>query len=340
MSRPSVTVLIPAHNEEICIAATVESLLAQNRPPDRILVVADNCTDNTVREAMKAGASVMITRGNTAKKAGALNQALAKMLPDLTEYVLTMDADTTLVPTWIEDALKALEENPDAGAVSGNYRARDGKGLIALLQKIEYHQVHRRISRKGGHVYVLSGTATLFEPETLSRLYRDRGYIYDERSRVEDFEMTLALRFLGYHPRTFKHLITITDVMETWRDLTRQRLRWQHGTLETLMHYGFRKYTRALWLGQITSYLLTFVFFAMFLAWGLTVYMGVPPDPRWLLITPVFVLAQFVETRRAGFRSTALAVLLLPLWLYDLYRLWIYWVAALRVVRRHETVWQ
>ena len=328
--------LVPAHNEEAVIADALASLERQTVRPERVVVVADNCADDTAQIAASRGAEVWPTVGNTARKAGALNQVLDSLLPTLDAHVVTVDADTVLSPTWIEDALVALAENPDMGAVSGTYQARQARGLLPLLQRIEYHQVHRRISRSGGHVHVLSGTATMFEPRMLKR---QRGWVYDERSIVEDFDVTLALRFNGYQPRTFKHLTTTTDVMETWGALSRQRLRWQRGTLETLLHYGWRRNTRRLWLGQVVSYLMTGVFLAAFAAIGLTIHLGVVPDPRWLLTTPIFMLSQFMETRSAGFKATALAVALIPLWLYDLYRLVIYWIAAVRVVRRTQAVW-
>ena len=72
----TVTVLIPAHNEAACIADTIASLRSQSHQPARIVVVADNCTDETVAIARGAGVEVFETVGNTKKKAGALNQAL------------------------------------------------------------------------------------------------------------------------------------------------------------------------------------------------------------------------------------------------------------------------
>ena len=50
----TITVLIPAHNEESCISETLASLLSQSLPPARVVVVADNCTDATVRLAREA----------------------------------------------------------------------------------------------------------------------------------------------------------------------------------------------------------------------------------------------------------------------------------------------
>lgn len=335
----TITVLIPAHNEAEQIAETIESLLGQSLPPSRIIVVSDNSTDDTVEIASRYPVIVMETVGNRHKKAGAMNQALEIVMPGYRGMIVTMDADTVLSPTWIEDAVIAHGENPDAGAISGTYTARRGKGLIALLQKIEYHQVHRRISRRGGHVYVLSGTATMFNADVLRKLKVVRGFYYDNNSLVEDFDITLTLRFNGFKPRTFKHLITTTDVMETWSDLTNQRVRWQRGTLETLLKYGWRKHTKKMWLGQTLSYAMTLLFIAIFSAWGLTIYMHTTPSYLWLSVTPIFMLAQYVETRLAGPRETLVAVLLIPLWFYDLYRIWVYWIAAGRVIRKTQSVW-
>ena len=73
------TVLVPAHDESLTIGATLESLWGQARPPDQVVVVADNCTDDTADVARRGGATVFTTVGNDEKKAGALNQALAEM---------------------------------------------------------------------------------------------------------------------------------------------------------------------------------------------------------------------------------------------------------------------
>ena len=72
----SITVLIPAHNEEAVLGNTLDALSAQTQVPDRVIVIADNCTDDTVRIADAWGAEVMVSQQNVDKKAGALNQVL------------------------------------------------------------------------------------------------------------------------------------------------------------------------------------------------------------------------------------------------------------------------
>ena len=72
---PSVTVLVPAHDEADRILATLAGLRHQTLRPHRVVVVADNCSDDTAALALAAGAEVYETVGNRDKKAGALNQA-------------------------------------------------------------------------------------------------------------------------------------------------------------------------------------------------------------------------------------------------------------------------
>src|SRR6266566_3459464 len=95
---PRVVALVPAHNEAASIARTIESLRRQSRPPDEITVICDNCTDGTAELSMLNRASIFETVGNTAKKAGALNQVLRLALPQLDhdDLVLLMDADSRL----------------------------------------------------------------------------------------------------------------------------------------------------------------------------------------------------------------------------------------------------
>jgi Glycosyl transferase family 2 len=73
-SRGVVVVVVPAHNEEAEIRQTLESLFRRTRRPDRIVVVADNCTYANVEIAQSMGVEVLKTIGNESKKAGALIQ--------------------------------------------------------------------------------------------------------------------------------------------------------------------------------------------------------------------------------------------------------------------------
>src|SRR5437868_5730907 len=100
----TIVAVIPAHDEENQIVDTIRSLRAQTRPPDRIIVAADNCADATVALATAEGVEVHETVDNTNKKAGALNQVLERLLVpmDPSDGVLIMDADTVMAPRFVE----------------------------------------------------------------------------------------------------------------------------------------------------------------------------------------------------------------------------------------------
>ena len=146
---PLLTAIIPAHNEAGSVAATIRSLRRQSRVPDRLLVVCDNCTDDTADVATLNGAEVMRTVGNTAKKAGALNQALTRLLPYLcdNDQVLVMDADSHLNPAWLAAATDALCREQAGGAVCGVFLGEPGGGLVSQLQRNEYVRYARQVGR-------------------------------------------------------------------------------------------------------------------------------------------------------------------------------------------------
>lgn len=118
-------VVVPAHDEEQGIRQTVKALLDQTYRPSRVIVVADNCTDQTAREAYRAGAQVLLTKGNTDKKAGALNQVFAELLPQMAgdDLVMVVDADSQLDPDFLNFAVSKLNSDPGLGAVGGSSAA-------------------------------------------------------------------------------------------------------------------------------------------------------------------------------------------------------------------------
>jgi len=149
--------LVPAHNEAVAIAATIASLRRQTRPPDRVIVVADNCYDATDDLSLLHGAEVVTTYGNTARKAGALNQALHRILPRLRpgDFVLVMDADSQLTTDWIRCAAAALTLDRRLGGVCGTYTGEPGPGVLFQLQRNEFVRASRMVGRRGRSVGVV-----------------------------------------------------------------------------------------------------------------------------------------------------------------------------------------
>ena len=162
-----IVALLPAHNEAESIAATVCALRAQTRIPDEIIVICDNCTDATAEIASDHGATVWTTSGNTHKKAGALNFALERVLPQLEDddAVLVQDADSFLDPDFVAVAAARLDDG--YAAVGGNFHARPGGGICGAFQRNEYARYARDNARKHGRVLCITGVGTLFRVSAL-----------------------------------------------------------------------------------------------------------------------------------------------------------------------------
>ncbi len=192
---------------------------------------------------------MIATVDNAYKKAGALNQALIRLMPDLDDgdAVLIMDADTTVSAEFIENALTILAEDPRAGGVSSVFIGRQTDTIIGELQRMEYHRYRREIRRFDNQAFVMSGTASLFQVGALRavRAARDGvilpagdGYC-DVYSLTEDNELTFALKTLD-DSCPAPGATSITDVMETPTNLYRQRHRWFLGALRNLHNYGLK----------------------------------------------------------------------------------------------------
>ena len=91
---PSHVVLMPAHNEEDIIESTVKATLAHLPPGGRLLVIADNCTDETAARARAAGAEVSERHHASDKGKGfALAHGIAKLAAQPPDVVVVLDAD-------------------------------------------------------------------------------------------------------------------------------------------------------------------------------------------------------------------------------------------------------
>lgn len=337
----TVTALLPAHNEEAGIAAAIASLRAQSEPPSEIIVVADNCTDRTEEIAREHGATVWRTHDNLRKKAGALNQALNALDVRLhdEDLVLVMDADSLLDPGFIAGARRALEA-PDGsregrggdriGGVGGTFLGGPGGGMLGVFQRNEYARYARDVRRLQGKALVLTGTASLFTVRVLREVAAARrsgrlpdksglGEVYDTHVLTEDNELSLALMHLGYGILAPRECTLTTEVMTTWSDLARQRLRWKRGALENIADYGLTRVTASYWGRQVMSALGVFVtvLYLATLVWGLTT--GWNLQPFWLAVSLVFVLERVVTVRSRGWRQMLLAAPLVVEMIYDLF---------------------
>ena len=327
----TVTVLIPAHNEEASLPSTIASLLEQSRRPDRVIVVADNCTDATVALAHQAGVDVVESANNTQKKAGALNQVLKLLLPGLgdNDVVMVMDADTRLDDGFLAAAVDRFSHDRALMAVGGLFYGEEGHGLIGQFQRNEYLRYSREIGRRRGRVFVLTGTASMFRSRALRTVAESRGAsipgtlgdVYDTAALTEDNELTIALKSLGGLMVSPAQCTVVTELMPSWSTLWAQRLRWQRGALENIGAYGITPQTLRYWAQQLGigygvialgSYLL--LIFLMVFSLDTWIWF-----PFWLGLGVLFMVERVATVWRGGWRARLLAVTLFPELFFDMF---------------------
>ena len=348
----TITVLVPAHNEESVLPVSLPALMSQSRPPDRVIVVADNCTDRTVEVARNLGAWVVESVGNTKKKAGALNQALAMLLPTLgdNDTIMVADADTALDDGFLAEAERRFTVDRGLMAIGGLFYGEAGHGLLGQFQRNEYTRYSRDVKRRRGQVFVLTGTASIFRSGALRTVAEHRGTtipgvcgdVYDTAALTEDNELTIALKSLGALMISPSGCTVVTELMPAWKNLWVQRLRWQRGALENVGAYGLTRATVRYWVQQLgLAYgvvaLSAYVTAAVLLAAAVEQWVWLP---FWLLLGQVFVAERVITVWAGGWRARAVAVVLLPELVYAFFLNMVFVRAVWDISTGREAEWK
>lgn len=325
----TITVLVPAHNEEQSLPLTLAALQEQSFVPQRIIVVADNCTDSTVEIALAHGVEVFESVDNIHKKGGALNQALAHILPGMgdNDCVMVMDADGQIGPDFLTTARDRFHYDRALMAVGGLFHGEPGHGLLGQFQRNEYTRYQRIIARRNGMVFVLTGTASVFRASALRGVAEARGTylpgtpgdVYDTAALTEDNELTIAIKTLGGLMTSPNKCSVITELMPSWRMLWAQRIRWQRGALENLGAYGVTAQTMRYWAQQIG---IGYGVIALYSYFALMILMLLAMDtwvwfPFWLLLGAFFALERVITVWHGGVKARLIALLIIPELIFD-----------------------
>ena len=330
-SVPKVLVLVPAHNEADTIGHTLNALLGQSRPADRIVVMADNCTDDTAKIARRyRGITVMETVGNTDRKVGALIQGWRRYQAGY-DFIAGVDADTVLDPRCLEHLEAGLVAQPDAGGIMAKYTfdqrlaASAGARMLIRLQRLEFASWTMDALRRR-KTYVLGGQASLFRADALRAvaLQSPTQAPWNPATMVEDMQLTGDLRAMRYSTPVSPEARAYAGPMLTVRGLWSQRRKWDQGMVQLLTTSGINRWTTTLWRQQLSLFSngLTRLLFAFMLTAALMVHQFVW-SWIWAIPPAVAVLlnlrqAMIVPNRTAG--DIVAAATLIPVELYLMFR--------------------
>lgn len=234
--RPRVAVLVPAHNESGGISATLASIRQQLLESDRLLVVADNCTDSTAALARAAGAEVVEREHQHLRGKGyALDYGVRQLAAAPPEVVIIIDADCLLSAGSIDTLARCSLATGRPVQALDLMCAPAGAGL--KVQVAEFAWRVKNLVRPRGWARVglpcqLMGTGMAFAWADLAKANLATGHL------VEDLKLGLDFCRNG-KPPLFCPQAQVTSLFPTSDDgLSNQRTRWEHGHLGVLLAEG------------------------------------------------------------------------------------------------------
>jgi cellulose synthase/poly-beta-1,6-N-acetylglucosamine synthase-like glycosyltransferase len=236
LRRPAglrVAVIVPAHDEEDGIGATVSGIAKQLGPSDRLIVVADNCTDGTAERARAAGAETIVRSDHQRRGKGyALDFGVRHLESDPPDVVVIVDADCRLGPGSIDTLVACVHQ--DGGAAQAFYVMNlppdaDAKRRVAAFAWIVKNEVRPTGLMALGRPCQLMGTGMAIPWVAIRRINLATSNI------VEDVKMGLDLVAAGYAPRYCPEARVESDFPATERGFAIQRQRWESGSVTTIM---------------------------------------------------------------------------------------------------------
>lgn len=233
--QPMVTIMIPAHNEEVLIAATINYLFERlNYSNFEILVMNDGSTDNTgaiIKDLeLKYPRLRMVEIVKNKGKAHAFNIGMyfAKG-----EYILSNDADTVPEPDAIMKYMNYFIHDRDlnTSAVTANMDVQNRTKLLGKSQTVEFSSIVGVIKRSQAAIndsmYAYSGANTMYRKSFLI----DVGGFRQNRA-TEDISIAWDHQMIGAVPRFAPNIVFHMNVPESLHDLYKQRRRWAQGGTE------------------------------------------------------------------------------------------------------------
>lgn len=227
------TILIPAHDEAAILGQTLRALTAVLPPTGNILVVADNCRDNTAHIARAAGADV-VERNEPGRigKGFALGAGLAALASSSPEVVIVLDADCRISgPDLLTlAATAAMRQRPVQAAYllqpPARRSANDRISAFAFLVKNFVRPLGLHVL---GQPCLLTGSGMAFPWPVVAEMSVATGHI------VEDMNLGLELA-LGGHPPLFAPEVHVSgDLPHRQQHAFQQRTRWEHGHIHTTL---------------------------------------------------------------------------------------------------------
>ncbi|GLY53653.1 glycosyltransferase [Lentzea sp. NBRC 102530] len=312
---PPVSVVVPAYNEALNIAAAVTSIAGNNHLADvEVIVVDDGSTDGTgeIAEELDLPGVTVLRQDNQGKPA-ALNAGIRAARHDV---LVLVDADTIFEPDTVGQLVQPFADD-EVGAVAGNAKVGNRQGILGRWQHLEYcagSNLDRQILHALRCIPTVPGAVGAFRRAALA----DVGGVSDD-TLAEDTDLTMAVTRAGRRVAYRPEAKAWTEAPVSLKGLFRQRYRWSYGTFQAMWKHRGALAEKGPMGRYGLSYLVAFHLLLPLLApvMDLLVLYGffVADAPLALLVWTVFLL---IQTASAGYALRLDGESLKPLWAYPL----------------------
>lgn len=232
LAQPHFKILVPAHNEAENIQSTIDALLAQVSQAHQIVVIADNCTDQTAAIAHSCGVSVLERNDASYRGKGyALDFAMQRFQAHPPDVVIIIDADCRVTPGTVGRlAQKALQQQCPIQATYLMEVGEEG-GMTDRISTfaIKVRNLVRSVGiTQLGYPCILAGSGMAFPWDILQQVSLAGSKC------VDDMQLTIDLAIAGHSP-TYTTAGRVTGRLMQNQAAQSQRSRWEHGHLEVIL---------------------------------------------------------------------------------------------------------
>lgn len=230
-------VLIAARNEELVIGNLVKSLKKQKYPKENyeIFVIVNNCTDNTEKAAIEAGASIIECTEKVKSKGEVLKFAFNELKDnkEIDAYVI-FDADNLVhsdflnsMNDMINSGYSVAQGFRDTKNISDNWLS-SSYAMLYYIQSLFINKARYNLGRSS----FLNGTGFMVKKEVIDK------YGFDPITLTEDIEFTAMCAVNGEKIAFASKAITYDEQVVNFKDSLKQRKRWSIGAMQCLRNYG------------------------------------------------------------------------------------------------------
>ena len=236
---PKVSIIVPSHNESSTVKKIINSCLENPYRNKEIIVVDDHSTDDTFKQAypfhQRGKIKLLQCKGSKGSRASAINFGITFATD---EILMIVDADSILERESIIEVVKYMSL-PNVVAGAGDVRVISGDNDVTnLLTKCQSYEY--LIAFELGRILRLMLNILVVIPGTFSVFTKDLGKrigLYDRDTITEDLDLTLKIFKTGGKVTFIPTAVCWTYCPYTWEGWFRQRVRWSHGQIETLVKH-------------------------------------------------------------------------------------------------------